>query len=91
MSEYFGGFPKELKFFMRRFCPVLILHGDADETVPVEEAYHLRQILENKNIPYEMKIYVGAGHSFGGEVWQDSTARTLAFFEKYLIPEESAG
>lgn len=82
--EYFGGLPKELKFFMRRLCPVLILHGDADETVPVEEAYHLQKILENKKLPYEIKIYGGAGHKFTGEVWQDSTDRTLAFFGKYL-------
>src|SRR6184192_1181568 len=28
--EFFGGLPKEMKFFMRRLCPVLILHGEAD-------------------------------------------------------------
>src|SRR5437868_5304455 len=33
--EFFGGLPKEVKFFMRRLCPVLILHGDADMVVPV--------------------------------------------------------
>jgi carboxymethylenebutenolidase len=82
--EYFGGFPKELKLFMRRFCPVLILHGDADTTVPVDEAYYLQKILESKKIPYEMQIYAGAGHSFTGEVWQDAGARSLAFFQKYL-------
>lgn len=26
--EYFGGLPKEMKLFMRRLCPMLILHGD---------------------------------------------------------------
>jgi carboxymethylenebutenolidase len=86
--EYFGGFPKELKFFMRRFCPILILHGDADTTVPVEEAYHLQQILEKKKIPYEMKIYAGAGHSFSDEVRQDANSRTLAFLEKHLATKE---
>jgi carboxymethylenebutenolidase len=86
--EYFGGFPKELKFFMRRFCPVLILHGDADMTVPVEEAYHLQQILEKKKIPSEMKIYAGAGHSFSDEVRQDANARSLAFLQKHLATKE---
>ena len=64
--EFFGGMPKEMKFFTRRLCPVLILHGEQDKTVPVQEAYHLQQILEKKQIPYEMKIYPGAGHGFSG-------------------------
>ena len=82
--EFFGGLPKEMKLFMRRLCPVLILHGAADPTVPVEEAYHLQQVLEKKGIPYEMQIYPGAGHGFSGEIWRDAGLRTLAFLTKYL-------
>jgi len=82
--EFFGGLPKEMKFFMRRLCPVLILHGEQDKTVPVEEAYHLQQLLEKKQIPYEMQIYPGVGHEFSGEVWRDAGLRTLAFFSKHL-------
>jgi carboxymethylenebutenolidase len=82
--DYFGGFPKEMKLFMRRFCPVLILHGEQDATVPVAEAYHLQQMLEKKQIPYEMKIYPGAGHGFSGEIWRDSGLRTLAFLNQHL-------
>jgi dienelactone hydrolase len=88
--EFFGGMPKEMKFFMRRLCPTLILHGDADPTVPIEEAHHLQQILEKKNIPYEMQIYPGAGHGFTGDTWQDARRRTLAFLQKYLaVPQGS--
>ncbi len=82
--EFFGGLPKEMKFFMRRLCPVLILHGEADPTVPVQEAYHLQRVLEKKRIPYEMQIYPGAGHGFEGPVWQDANARTLEFLKKHL-------
>jgi dienelactone hydrolase len=82
--EFFGGLPKEMRFFMRRFCPVLILHGEADTTVPVEEAYHLQKVLEKKNIPYEMQIYPGAGHGFSGDVWRDAGLRSLEFLKKYL-------
>jgi dienelactone hydrolase len=82
--EFFGGLPKEMKFFMRCFCPVLILHGDCDETVPVAEAYHLREVLQRRNIDYEMKIYPGAGHGFNAEVWQDAKLRTLAFLQHHL-------
>ena len=82
--DFFGGLPKEMKLFMRRFCPVLILHGELDKTVPVEEAYHLQRLLEKKQIPYEMQIYPGVGHGFSGETWNDAGMRTLAFLKRYL-------
>ena len=82
--DFFGGLPKEMKFFMRRLCPVLILHGELDKTVPVEEAYRLQQLLEKKQIPYVMQIYPGVGHGFSGEVWRDAGQRTLAFLNKHL-------
>ena len=82
--EFFGGMPKEMKLFMRRLCPVLILHGEADPTVPVEEAYQLQKLLEKKGIAYEIKIYPGAGHGFESEIWSDASLRSLRFLRKYL-------
>ncbi|HEY6301898.1 MAG TPA: dienelactone hydrolase family protein [Terriglobales bacterium] len=83
--EFFGGMPKEMNLFMRRLCPVLILHGEADSTVPVEEAYQLQKLLEKKGIPYEIKIYPGAGHGFEDQtIWHDAGLRSLQFLQKYL-------
>src|SRR5579864_6203572 len=82
--EFFGGMPKEMKLFTRRLCPVLILHGEQDKTVPVEEAYHLQQLLEKKQIVYEMQIYREVGHGFSGEIWRDAGLRTLVFLKKHL-------
>ena len=83
--EFFGGMPKEIHLFMRRLCPVLILHGEADATVPVDEAYQLQKLLEKKGIPYEMKIYPGAGHGFEDQtIWRDAGLRSLQFLQKYL-------
>jgi carboxymethylenebutenolidase len=87
--EFFGGMPKEMRLFTRRLCPVLILHGDEDKTVPVAEAYHLQQLFEKKHIAYEMQIYPGAGHSFTGEIWRDAELRTLTFLEKHLTDGKS--
>jgi carboxymethylenebutenolidase len=88
--EFFGGMPKEMKLFTRRLCPVLILHGEQDKTVPVEEAYHLQHILEKRQIAYEMQIYPSAGHGFSGEIWRDAGLRALAFFKKHLAAENCA-
>jgi carboxymethylenebutenolidase len=83
--EFFGGMPKEMHLFMRRLCPVLILHGEADATVPVEEAYQLQKLLEKKGIPYEIKIYPGVGHGFeDAEIWRDAGLRSLEFLQKHL-------
>ncbi len=83
--EFFGGMPKEMNLFMRRLCPVLILHGEADATVPVEEAHQLQRLLEKKGIPYEIKIYPGAGHGFEDQtIWRDAGLRSLQFLQKYL-------
>jgi len=86
--EFFGGMPKEMNLFMRRLCPVLILHGENDQTVPVEEAYRLQKLLEKKKIPYEMKIYPDEGHGFEYEIWRDAGERSLQFLKKHLaIPD----
>ena len=83
--EFFGGMPKEMNLFMRRLCPVLILHGDADATVPVEEAYKLQRLMEKKTISYEIKVYPGAGHGFEDQaIWRDAAQRSLQFLQKYL-------
>jgi dienelactone hydrolase len=82
--EFFGGLPKEIKLFMRQIPPVLILHGDADPTVPVEEAYHLQQVLEKRGAPYEMQIYPGIGHGFSGDIWRDACIRSLSFLNRHL-------
>jgi dienelactone hydrolase len=82
--DFFGGFPKEMRLFMRRFCPVLILHGDADETVPVSEAHYIADVAAKKEVPYEMKIYPGAGHGFSPEVMADASERALRFLRKHL-------
>ncbi|HEY1401469.1 MAG TPA: dienelactone hydrolase family protein [Terriglobales bacterium] len=87
--EFFGGLPKEMKLFMRRLCPVLILHGEDDSTVPVDEAYHLQKLLEKKGIPYEIKIYPGAGHGLDSKTWQDAGLRSLQFLRKHLAVTET--
>jgi carboxymethylenebutenolidase len=87
--EFFGGLPKEVKFFMRRLCPVLILHGKVDSVVPVQEACDLQTLLDKKGIPYEIKIYPGAGHGFDDDTWRDAGLRSLQFLQKHLAFSES--
>ena len=88
ISEYYGGLGDDFPKYVTRMPPVLILQGDADEGVPVSEAYKLQSFLQRLHTPCEMKIYPGVGHVFDGngdtpagiDAWQ----RTLAFFDHYL-------
>jgi len=72
-------------------APVLILHGDADSTVPVEKAIQLDSILTAAGSPHEFHEYSSAEHLFdreGGsankEAAADAWLRTQAFFNKIL-------
>jgi len=87
VAEYFGGFPKEMNFFMRRLCPLLVLHGDADPVIPVAEAYYVQELAASRKVACELHIYPGAGHEFEGDARQDAALRTLHFFKKYLGDE----
>ena len=84
VAEYFGGLPREIRPFIRRLPPTLILHGDADTVVPVAEAFSLEEALKERKVPYELEIYPGEGHHFATETRAKADARMHAFFRKYL-------
>lgn len=70
-------------------APWLILHGDADETVPVSEARHLAAIA---GITKRLEVIEGGNHTLGGKhpltevppVLQRATSETVAFFVEHL-------
>jgi carboxymethylenebutenolidase len=89
--DFFGGLPRALRPGVRRLPPTLIIHGDGDEVVPVEEAHALADLLAARHVPHEVQVYPGVGHVFGdnrgGFAWaaaQDAEARASAFLDKHL-------
>jgi acetyl esterase/lipase len=42
--------------------PVMIIHGDKDEVVPVQQAYILEKVLKAKGVQYKLVVVPGAGH-----------------------------
>jgi len=71
--------------------PVLLLHGAADGTVPVQVAQHLEQIIAAAQAPVQLQIYPGVDHRFdrvpvpaaqaaAADAWQ----RSLAFLQQHL-------
>jgi len=88
LAEYYGG----INMFLgpaKRMPATLILHGEKDSVVPVEEARKLERLLQDAHAPYEIKIYPGQEHGFDGPdggpaASEDAWQHTLAFFGKYL-------
>lgn len=61
-------------------CPVLILHGEKDENVPVNQAYMLRDRLTALKKDFEIKLYPDRPHGIGPEVMTE----TIDFFKRRL-------
>jgi len=64
--------------------PVLILHGDSDKTVPVEQSQLLHERYQKAGLESELHIIEGAGH--GGMVFSDEERYRLikAFLDRHL-------
>ena len=64
--------------------PFLIMHGDKDPGVPVEQSMKLHEKQKEIGAPTELFIVKGAGH--GGKLFQTDEAKkvVLTFFDKVL-------
>jgi carboxymethylenebutenolidase len=89
IAEVYGGMPSALRDRIERLPPTLILHGDADTMVPVDEAYALARFLQQRAIAYAMQIYPGGQHGFDADPTssyaRDAQERTLNFFNTRLV------
>ncbi len=65
----------------RIFCPVLILHGEKDENISINQAKMLDKKLTELNKPHKKIILPNAGHFLPKEM---RNFYVLPFFKKYL-------
>ena len=64
LVELFGALPHEHRGRVRELPPTLVIHGDADAVVPVEEAYLLAGLLVARKQRPEVEVLAGAEHMF---------------------------
>lgn len=65
--------------------PILILHGTADKTVPVEQSQLLADALKKAGVEHQLMIIEGAPHSFHLQPkQQDLRPVVLGFFDRHL-------
>lgn len=63
--------------------PILILHGEADEKVRVEQARQFAGLLEKNSVPHQLIVYPGEGHGIDGQR-KDVLESADAWFRAYL-------
>jgi len=85
---YYGTEPWPLREKAKRFPPLLVLHGDADQVIPVIAGHQLAALAESLGSKVDLVIYPGEGHGFGpdmtGKNGADALKRTLAFLKQLL-------
>ncbi len=64
--------------------PTLIIHGDQDRVVPIQQGRLMRDVLHSAGVTTELIVIEGAGHGFSGQDAQTGRAATLEWFERYL-------
>lgn len=64
-------------------CPTMLMHGDADEVVPVAHAYELHRLIRGS----ELHIFPGAGHT----LHRERHAELLALLTAFLARQRAAG
>jgi carboxymethylenebutenolidase len=84
VAELFGGLPEHCIADAGKLPPVLILHGDRDNVVPVAEAERLESLLKQHRVLHEIKVYSNQGHHFTGMAQLDAMRRVVMFFRRHL-------
>ena len=67
--------------------PTLIIHGDADFLVPIQQAKLMIEALESDGVEAELIVRPGAGH--GWAKISDDLELFADWFDKHLKAEES--
>lgn len=82
--EFFGGIPDPFIAAGNYTAPTLIIHGEADTRVSVNEAYKLHSVLSQRGVYNQIKIYPGMGHYLTGDAQEDAKKRVLNFLVCHL-------
>jgi len=88
LAEFYGGFPFSLENQITQLPATLIVHGESDTVIPVQEAHAMEAIARTRAMNYTMKLYPGAGHGFDVRADDpqaiDARAQVVDFFVRSL-------
>ena len=84
VAEWYGSLPDEFFYHLKGMPPLLILHGQHDDNIPVSNAQQLIALCGMKNFKCESHIYPDQDHGFLPPDFEDAVKRTMDFFSKNL-------
>lgn len=67
--------------------PFLIVHGDEDKVVPLNQSELLAKALEDKGVPVTLKVIEGGAHGGPGFQKPEVRKQVESFFAEHLKPE----
>jgi acetyl esterase/lipase len=66
--------------------PTLLIHGDADELVPIRNSELLNAAFEDAGVEHEFVVMQGGAHGFRGEQRTRANALMVEWFKEHLDP-----
>jgi acetyl esterase/lipase len=67
-------------------APTLLIHGDQDGLVKLDNSERILKAFERENVPSELIVIEGAGHGFFGEEGKRASTALIKWFDKHLAP-----
>jgi acetyl esterase/lipase len=64
--------------------PTLLVHGDRDDLVKLDNSERILAAFEKEKVPCELIVIEGARHGFGGKDGERAATALVAWFDKYL-------
>lgn len=83
-ASCYGGLDDGCSERITRMPPALVLHGEADPVVPVENAARLAAFARAHGAVADVHTYPGQEHIFLADALDDSIARIVSFFGEHL-------
>ena len=65
--------------------PTLLIHGDNDTLVKLDNSQRMHQALTEKNVTCELIVIEGAGHGFAGDDGRRASEALVEWFDRYLL------
>ncbi len=98
LGHYFDGYPfgrqevydahSPLAFVKNVRTPTMILHGEADDRVPVSQSYEFYRALKDMGVEASLVVYPREPHSIGERTHQiDLLQRVLGWYTTHLMAE----
>jgi len=68
-------------------APTLLVHGDKDDLVKVDQSERILAAFKEQKVPCELIVIEGAGHGFPGEMGRRASDALVAWFDKHLAAD----